>query len=818
MNNPNICNNRNCFANNLSKEIKQNPSAVYCFLGKHGVGKEFVLRNIEKQLDKEFDCYQIIADSIYRKKFNPANGNFSLGVSFQLTGLIGISLSVDSNDSSKINYVLSSLKRITRRKQILISAINYDCISSEGREFISILINNHEFIENKIKKKITIIITSTKDYFFEFHNVVYVHFKDYSKLDLYNYLRYGLSCSTKHLTNRNMDRIFRLCGTNFDLVNSYYKYIFNSGETLSLNAIVDRKLQYYISSGRKYNLSKENLQAVLYTAADSIEDFTPHMIEQVNASMDINDVERSLYCAEEEYFLDKTYHENRREFESYLFISKEEKAYLCRTAILNHERTVIKYYVYLSTYSEDEYLLRAQYLYQYFKELNKEVLALIVLALSKAYMFGDTIALKSIKDFFYSIYINENARNVFESLNNAYAQHYCKNYSLSSNIIKSIPLVGISPVTLAEIRRLEFKNGQLGHLFNRNEMNTQMHQLKTYIDSGLYLFTDILFGSRNEKMLEMRILFDIAPYSLDSQNDVETFRVLYDKSVLLEKEIRQTTIKKGYSEYIVNVFKRKAFLFAVPAAAIVHYEQAETFFRENSIFSELAITLSSKAGINLALKRYKEAMNESKEALKIIKDNKIQIRQVEKIYNNLLLAEFLNYEETTSSALDINNFAKETILKLIRLIDQTPTGKNHVILTNIASLSLYIGNFELYGNIKKRIEISLKCTDVSDINDNTINDFYRYHFAWFEFYRLLTTRNWSKCKTLIESLTGFYPAIFHDTKKMELRIKAANHLLDNKQIPIARDYCLHFLEYAQAPQRYFSRGLLLSDLQFTSYD
>ena len=816
--NNNICDNRDIFAKELAMQIKQTPSVTYCFWGKNGTGKEYVLHNIEEQLEKDFSCYQIISNCIYKKKGRVSKNNYNFGISFQLGGLLGLSLSVGTSDTTKINYVIATLKKTTRKKNVLISAVNYDCISSEGREFLSILINNHQFIEKKVKKNITVILTSINDYFDEMPDIACIHFNDYSKIDLYNYLQSTLACPQHLLTNRNVDKIYKVCGTNFDLVNSYYKYIIKSDESLSISAIIDKKMHYYITSGRRYDLSREDLKNVLFIAADSIATFTPHMIEFVNNGLEINDVEKSLNCATEEHFLEKHYHESRKETDNYIFISDDEKAYLCKIAVLNHESVVAKYYIYLSTYMEDEYFLRARYLYQYFKQLNKEIFALLILALSKAYMLGDTIALDSIRTFFYDTYINSDLSRKFEDLNCAYAEHYRKNYFASSEILKSVSLTGMSPVAIAEIRRLNFKNGQLGYLFRRDELSTQIQQLKTYIDNGLVLFSSLLFDAKEEKTLEMRIIFDIAPYVLDSQNDVETFRKLYDKSLLLENQIQQTAIKKSYTEYIVNVFNRKAFLFATPAVALVHYEQAEAFFRENNINSELAITLSSKAGINISLKRYKNAKDDSEEALKIIHDNSIQIRQVEKIYNNLHLAEFLEYEERASSLSDINRFAFATIQKLKKLLDEASNGKNHVIITNIASLSLYIGDIAQYEESKKRLEKSLKCNDVSDINDCKVNDFYRYHFAWFEFYRLLAEGNWNKCSVIIQNLSGFYPAIFHDTKKMQARIKAACYLLNNKLIPTAQEYCLHFLEYAQAPQDYFSRGLLLSDLQFTSCD
>lgn len=818
MDNQNICNNRKIFIEKLTERIKQNPSGVYCFLGKNGVGKEFVLQNIENNLGKHFSYHKIIADSIYSKKLNVSKLNYSFEISLQLKGLVGLALSFQNNDSTKINYIIANLKTIARKKHIFISAVNYDCLSSEGREFLSILINNQQFIEQKLKKEITIIITSNNDYFDDYRNVNRIRFREYSRADLYDYMLNELKCSPTGLTSKKINEIYRLCGTNFDLVNCYYKYLLYTKSDVSISTIVDEKLRCYISAGLKYNISKEVLQNIIYIAADSISTFTPHMIGNIDDSNEINTVTNSLNCACEEYILERHQQKEQIEFNNFLFISNEEKSYICKTAALSHEDIIIKYYNYLSTYVEDDYFQRAQYLYQYFKKVNKEIFSLVILALSKAYLLNDYIEIFSIDNFITTINVDPKITNTYNDIKTAYLYHYNGELKNSNKIIKSICFDTMTDVAIAEIRRLEFKNGQLGYILNRSELNTLLQQLKTYIEQGLFVFKNNIFSSKDEKILEMRIIFDIAPYSLDSQNDVETFRTLYDKSLLLENQIQQNNIKKSYTEYIVNIFNRKAFLFASPAVALVHYEQAETFFRENNILNELAITISSKAGMNISLNRYDDAINDSKEAIKIIKSNKITVNQIEKIYNNLYIAQFLKYEMNTETVSDINNFALKIIKKLKYLLDNKPSGKNHVILTNVASLYLYIGDIQQYLDTKEQIEKSLNCDDVSDIYNNRVNDFYRYHFAWFEFYRFLTNEQWEECTDILEKLSEFYPAIFHDSKRMDLRIKAAEALVKNHEIPSAKKYCLNFLEYAKAPQHYFSRGLLLSDLQFTSFN
>ena len=99
-----------------------------------------------------------------------------------------MSLSPTKNDSHKINYIIANLKSLTLKKNILISATDYDILPPESRDFINILLCNKDFIEKKINKKISIIITSNEDYFNGKYNVETVIFRDYDIVYIYNYL------------------------------------------------------------------------------------------------------------------------------------------------------------------------------------------------------------------------------------------------------------------------------------------------------------------------------------------------------------------------------------------------------------------------------------------------------------------------------------------------------------------------------------------------------------------------------------------------------------------------------------------------------
>ena len=206
-------------------------------------------------------------------------------------------------------------------------------------------------------------------------------------------------------------------------------------------------------------------------------------------------------------------------------------------------------------------------------------------------------------------------------------------------------------------------------------------------------------------------------------------------------------------------------------------------------------------------------------ALSLVRSYDINVPQIEKIYNNLYIAQFLEYEQETLSLKQCQLYAKNTIRCLKKLLSGESNGKEHVILTNLASLSLYVGQENDYFNAKSLLENSFGCKDVSDLNDIKINDFYRYHFAWYEFYRNLTHSAWEKCENILNNLDGFYPALFKRHIEIDRRIIAAKNILEKRECPDPLNFCLNFMkDLSYTTEMTYSRGLPLSDLQFTSWD
>lgn len=808
------CVDRKEFSSNLADKIINSPSNFYQFIGKNGSGKKYVIENLEILLKKKCDIYRIVSDTVVKKNQNIPTHIFN--VAFSLNSFIGISLSAVKNDSLKINYIISNLKALTLKKILLITALDYDLLPTESRDFIAILVSNKAYIEKKVKKNITVILTSNNDYFNGRYNAINIQFRDYERKDIYDFLINECGYLSTQISNEKFNQICSLCGTNFNLVRSYSSFILDSNVLgNSIETIVDTKLNYYIQSGHKYNLSKDELKSILYVSSLSVKLLTPEMISYVTKIAEEN-TEKGFECAVYENFLEKET-PLKLQINNFLFISQEEKNYLCQQAYPIYLKKVVDYYVYLSEIAEDEYFERSQYLLQYYGELNKNVFALLGLAISKSFLLNDCLEREKVITFFKNNIQNEEQKKLFFNIIEAYEEHQKGNYIRSNEILHNIDYTIINVVLVAELKRLEFKNGYLGHISSQMRLNGLSKELQAHLEQKMVICNDFVSRNKEEKIIALKIIFDLAPFILDSQNDRETFCKLYDDSLILVQYINNHFIKKSFAEYVINVFNRKAFLFAPPSVASIYYEQATAYFKENYILDEYVITLASKAGNEIALHRYDSAVNNCKKAISIINENSIEIAQSEKIYNNLYVADFLCFEEQHAIE-DSRIKAAETVCELEKLLTEVPCGMNHVIMTNMASLNLYVGNENDYHRVKRRLETSLKCKDVSNINDITINDFYRYHFAWYEFYLNLMHKEWKKCDKVLKSLQSFYPAIFHNIEKMDLRVEAARFLVKNKCVPEIQKYGINMLQFAPSDrQRYISRGLPLSDLQFTSW-
>lgn len=815
----NNCKNRELFADKIIDELKNGYCESYLFIGKNGTGKKYVLGKMKRVLENDMRIFEVIDDALFETKQSFISRTFSPEISINFKTYFAISISTSKDETTKINYIISKLRSFLNKKNILIFATDFDALTSECRSFLCLLLKHKELIETRIKAKISIVITGKHDYFTGKYNIKNIEFIDYDLEDIKKYLVYNLSYKAEDITLEHLQQIQSICGTNYNLVNLYHKYIFSDGvrSFTSIHELIERKIGCYIDLGKHFNLSDEELLSILLTSSVTIGPFSQNMIATIARMENKEKVSLCFRCAESEYFIKKTNSSTQKFLQHYEFLSEDIKKQLFELAVIEYKESLLSSYLYVSNFNEDNYLKRLQYLYQYKYEIDDAVFSLAVLAVSKAFIINDPYSVDIVWDKLNHMNGDRKYINYMEIIIDAYKLHYSSEYSKSNDKLNSLDLIELPTIIVAEIKRLKFRNGQLGHCMSISELRILVEQLFSYTEAELHI-TPYSFHKKGEKIFALSILYDIAPYALDSLNDRELFENIFDNSLVITNQLKESIQDNTFAEYLINIFNRKAFLFRIPELALLNYEEAERFFHNNAIIDQYAMTLSSKSGMLISIKKYSEAISACKKALDELEREGISIQGIEKIYNNLYIAQFLEYEQTHKLA-ECISYAENISKKLKGIMPQKPGGTKHVILTNLASFALYCKKVDLYLYYKKEIEESLGCENVADIKDNSINDFYRYHFAWFDFYYFMQCNQWSKCDSIINELNDFCPAIFKNKKKMAARITAAKDLITIKHCPNPRDFSVHFIKSTSLERcNIDSRGLLLSDLQFTAWN
>lgn len=806
----------------IVKSIKIDKSA-YWFWGNQGTGRKYTLNKIIDTLnteDKKLRIMYFVGDSLVER--NKLNNKYKVACSFEISKIFGVSF-VISQEDNKINYILNRLKHFgIFNNRVLICVHDYDNLNSEAKEILNIIRSNINYFEDQLRSngtKISYIIISKKESDVILSHEKNIEFHNYDKKDTEKYIKQICCNIIDNLPKNSLDKIInniiKNCHTDFELITlCAHKFFECSGESLELKdiieIIVNNKLKKLQEQGLKnYNISPGILEDLIITCALSITGINKNLIQNISSTTaDI--INSGLYLStKSDLFL---YNDTTT---SYMFISEHIKDNL-QSKIIDYSQ-YIYYYNYFSKFKNDEYLIRAYYLYKSKSYIDDNVYNLLILAISKDMLYNDISVILKIEKKFSNL--NEQYKK-----NLKYFYEACKNFNANQyeQALKQLNFMDkylLNNVGKAECERMRFKCINISRTYIENNILKPLETLKRFaIDSDLKLhFDNELYIDKKEDILILRIIFEIAPFILDTMNDIKCFELLYEKSKKLCNNNRN--INSPFAEYVKNVFNRKAFLFVNVMQAESYYEEAEVYFYKTENWEQYVMTLSGKAGILIAQSNYKEAKNICLDIIKLIEQKQLHIVQEYKIYNNLYIAEFLEYEMLNlHNKLDIATKAKETINNLKKLYKNKKV--SYVVYMNIASLLLYLNKIDEYEQVKKDLEKNIGCIDISDINDRKVDDFYSYRFAWLEIYKNYIEHNFSACYNIIENLKGYVPSLSYKQEVLwDKKLENAKKLIDNKQEFDAIDFCNKLYDNNRPStyrMRFFYRGLPLSALQFTS--
>lgn len=800
---------------NICSKKGDKPSDVL-ILGRHGTGKKYIQKKVIKMLQKQpdFSALRFAGDQVVEqgKRYSLTQKEFSLSLSVY----IGLSWSSSEKNNSKMDYLLNCLKKV-EATHIVFFVFDLEECHSEAKDILSLLLSNKNFIEKQLSKTVTVLASACDPKAIGDFGMQSITLPCYTLSDVKEYVEEVLcyhpdsnECEAKY------QKLQEICNSDLSLVNLLYRDLFENDMTfsISLNRLVSKKLRNLKHLGEEQSIKPKDMEEIIMTCSLSAEYFSRFEISETTKRSEevVND---SFQISIKEQFFKQI---SKNLFD---FTSPDIKGVLEEEMITRHNTRLLDYYNYLTQYRTDEYFLRAYYLIRYDRTISENSYSLLILAVEQAYMFKDEWMEAKIRELI-EIYGDLDMMVQYDHIVLAYQQHKSQKYKASLQELSNIDDFCLGIIGKVELERLKFKNYYLLAQTSSFEFMQAVLKLKKAVQEPLALETQegLLFAE--EKIFKLKIIYDIAPYILDTENNYAFFQKLYDKIRLILSQEKRRSSRAKTIQYINNIFNRKAFLFANPMAAMPYYDEAKAFFRKNYIWDEYCITLASQAGTCLACHQYNKAVDFCEEAYRKIQEFQISIPKKEKLDNNYKIAGFLALEEQSADATIPEQKARQIANELELMAVGPACGTKHVLLTNASSLYLYSGELEQYQRTKKKIESSLSCHDVSDILDTGINDFYRYHFAWFEVFYHMQRQEWEVCEMIMEQLDGFVPALFKKQETLwQEKNKATLSLIAHKTIVTGYQFSTHLVEPVHREttlSQFYHRGLMLSDLQYTSYN
>ncbi len=820
---------------NLIHRLVQNykngsASKVTLLTGPSGCGKSYIANRVALESNKLPGTYSYIDQGNSFVSPSHMGCNVKLNAMSLSLGLPCFSFGISAdlqNDISQFNRVKSLLNGGSN-STVIFCVDDFSNAHSDVKSTLRILLSNWNKFEKEFNMKLFFLFADVS--LNHLLNIVGIteslaHFNlaPYSTEDILEYLRnehLGLIITEK--VTQNISEIQKICNGNLALVDFLFADITfqDSSYFKALDQVIQCRLLQLKTDGQLKKISEVEMEDIILSSALSIQRFTTAEISCITNRSD-NTVANILDFAREEAFLDKD------QECLYDFCCPEVKSVLEKKSIEKRKERLLYYYKYFTQTEQDAYYVRAFYLIKFFGTITPQSFALVGLALVGGVLRTDLdLILKT--DAIIRAYGSRNYIETYNTIKEFYTRISESTILNDPNEIHELYLslceAGLEPPLRGEICRAYFH-----YLYRMRSaedilVNQLFDECLPFVEQELSLNAfpnPIGITLTDETIIRLNIIYSIAPYLLDVRNDVQNFTKLYQLSRRIS-QLCQSRSSKGLAQYIENVFNRKAFLFINETQCGPYYDKAKSYFERNQIWDELYLTLVCEAGTDVVIQKYDDAIRCCNQAIIIANQYGLSLPNPEKLQNNLLIAEFMKAEKASQTESLCLTRARQTISQLKKLLHNKACTTEYVILTNICSLCLYCGDDIGYLKHKDMIQHLMSCIDISDIDDVNIDDFYRYYFAWFEVYRMLRDKKWESVEKMYHKVCGFVPALFQKQERFwKMKEDALNELIKNRIAPSSYDFCNKLVVSNRRETilaRFYLRGLMLSDLQYTSYN
>lgn len=713
--------------------------------------------------DKDItDKYKL---SFTEKFFKPIS--ISVNKSISGFGTAGISFKYDSTEIEKKILNNSSNYRLIFLIQ------HWEWLESELKLFFIRLINNISDYENKYNKSIIIVVGGTK------LNNNDINFS--KKLDIHHFElddlkdTLGNIIQTSNISDDLVDILYPLTKGNLEEI---YNFISLSCNSSNIEKLLDDLLNTIEKDFRENKIDIN----FIYQLSVLPEYFNPYDAEEY-FNLKTFQIEKAIDILKKLLVLIPA--KNRTNFYSLILIMKNK---LLLTVEKGQKEIYRRYYHYLYGKEPFNYSLKIE-ISARLKESQEYLLSLYLL--------------------WYEHLLNQN--EILESEKNSLNRLEFLTEETKSTFLKCIEYKYTDGAN-SLYKEILPESSLLSSILLKNDINFQGNTSQDFSFHSLCdtLYDNILAESAKDVIIEpvhyLSCIYMLLPHLIDKLNEIDKFQVLNEDIVnkfYVTKDIEQS------AQYLKNIYLRKSFLYKDNDRSIDDANKALKFFNNLDDKIEQYYTLGSLLGLLLVSSNYERA-NQVKQEIESLSD-KYNLPLYWKSKNNFIVLDFLSGLE---GEFDYWKSQFEGILAEYDLNDVS----KHLIYTNLCSISLYFSKTEEYKCYKTRLEELMGVDNLADVNDTSIDDFYRYFFGWFEFCKSLLENNRQLAKNKYLQLKNFYPIIFQSEKKMLIEKHRRYGRIWKSDVKTGKEFSefLSQSKFSSKEWTYYRMGLMLTDIQYTS--
>ena len=703
--------------------------------------------------------------SFAEKFFKPVS--MSVNSSISGFGTAGISLKYDSTNVEK--KILNN----SNNYRLIFLIQHWEWLGNELKVFFIRLINNISHYEKKYNKSIIIVVGGTE---FKNSNINFSKNFDIHHFEL-NDLKdtLGNIIQVSNLSDDLVDTLYPLTKGNLEKI---YNFISLSQNNSKTERLLDDLLNTIEKDFRENKIDVD----FIYQLSVLPEYFNPYDAEEY-FNLKTFQIEKAIDILKKLLVLIPV--KNRTNFYSLILIMKDK---LLLTVEKGQKEIYRRYYHYLCGKEPFNYRLKIEILAK-LKESQEYLLSLYLLWYE--HLLNQNEILESEKNSLNRLeFLTEETKSVFfKCINHKYTNDA---NSLYTEILPESSL--------------------LASILLKNDINFQGNTSQDFSFKSLCdtLYENIFAESNKDIIIEpvhyLSCIYMLLPHLIDKLNEVDKFQVLNEnivKKFYTTKDIEQS------AQYLENIYLRKSFLYKDNDRSINDANKALKFFTDIDDKIEQYYTLGSLLGLLLVSSNYERA-KQVKYEIEALSD-KHNLPVYWKSKNNFVVLDFLS---GVKGDFDYWKSQFERIINEYELNDVI----KHLIYTNLCSISLYYSKIEEYRCYKTILEELMRVEDLADLDDTSIDDFYRYYFGWFEFCLLLLENKHQQAKNKYNQLEGFSPVIFESDKKLLVEKHRRYKKILESDIETGKEFSdfISQTKFSSREWNYFRRGLMLTDIQYTS--